>query len=206
VRIRRRAPGLLGWLKTLRGGGAEAGAEKSGKNYPVKCDLCHGQRVQACVHHCPTGAVFRIDGNDAFEELLERPTQYPAASSLPLWVETRIENEPQPGRPAVLHATIRTEPAGLPLVCRRPESGVGSLVLNFYLEAPDDLRVGGGELRQATVPLSAPAGHAEYSLTGKGSGPFSVRLSVYQGGLYLGHTSIEVGFPSQPALAAQEVS
>lgn len=30
----------------------------------VKCDLCHGYGVSACVHNCPTGAIFRITPSD----------------------------------------------------------------------------------------------------------------------------------------------
>ena len=64
---------------------------KGGKHYPVKCDLCQGQPYQACVQHCPTGAVFRVDGDRAFSQALEQPLaeargNHPSGEGVPLYI------------------------------------------------------------------------------------------------------------------------
>jgi Fe-S-cluster-containing dehydrogenase component/CRP-like cAMP-binding protein len=189
------------WLSKLQGAAPASAAPdaKAGKNYPVKCDLCNGLPYQACVHHCPTGAVFRIDGDRQFGEALARPNRNggnkPSGETVQLYVHAAFEEPPLAGRPSELVVTIKDEGPGLPVQCRRPEQGVAVMKLNMYLSAPDSLRIGGGgPLRQLILPIERLAGETDYAMTSRTPGKVDLELSVYQGGLFLGHTPVDAEF------------
>lgn len=192
-----------------------AAESKSGKNYPVKCDLCHGRPQQACVQSCPTGAVIRIDGDRQFAEALTKPAAAPANANRPsdeqweLYVETTWAHAPVAGKPAELAVRVARQGSGVKIHCRKPEHGVSELKLNFFLIASDAIRIGGGgPMRQLLLPLRVtelPEGQTRYALTCRTPGKQVFSLAVYQGGLYLGHTTFDVEFgkPEKPVAAAR---
>jgi len=195
------------WKQLLRmfrkpAAGAPASDAKSGKNYPVKCDLCHGRGYQACVDHCPTGAVFRVDGDQQFADVLrkmeakgESQSHHAQSEPLRLFVRAEFAHPPIAGKPAELEVTVRSEGPGMPLVCRRPERGVTSFKLNMYLDAPETLRVGGGGVvRQLVLATNDPVNQAVYPVTHRTPGVTPLVLSVYQGGMYLGHLPFDAEF------------
>lgn len=196
-------PGLLQLLTSYfrKPEPAPAAAEiKGGKNYPVKCDLCEGLPYQACVQHCPTGAVFRVDGDRTFTEALQHPVEEPGGNRpsgevVPLYLTPTWAHAPVAGKPAELQITVRPEGTGSPIYCRRPEKGVGALRLNLFMVAPDTLRLGGGgALQQVALPTASLAGETKYPMSCRTAGTLALKLVVYQGGLYLGQLPIEATF------------
>lgn len=184
---------------------------KSGKNYPVKCDLCHGLPYQACVHHCPTGAVFRLDGMGQFSHALANPqpadhdANRPAADLVRRYVHVEFPAPLVAGKPGELEVAVREQPPGLPIHLRMPERGVYQVKLNFFLHAPETLRIGGGgPLRQMALPVDNPRGVATYAMTHRTAGPLEMELCVYHGGLYLGHQKVVAEFGKAPAPARPE--
>ncbi len=193
-------PSLLRQLLAyLRRDEAAVGQEGHGKHYPVKCDLCVGLPYQACVHHCPTDAVFRVDGAAQFARALaavapaDQAGQHasePRRLSLACALEMR-----QPGRRAELRVEVRPVGSGTPLFCRAPEPGVPEILLNLFLVAPDGLTIGGGgPLRQLRLAVDRPEATAAYTVTGTDVCAGALRLAIYQGGLYLGQAAFE-GLP-----------
>jgi len=198
---------------------------KSGSNYPVKCDLCEGQPYEACAHHCPTGAVFRLSGLTEFSDILENRTPAPRPNGkvvieekIPLYVHAEFTHLPTAGRPADIRITLRKHPPGQPIFCRKPEPGVPEITLNFFLTTSDNVRIGrGGALQQLIVTPEQPEGTLGYAVTLPKPGREEMTLSVYQGGLYLGRAGIHMecaapeGKPEareprepRPAVAARE--
>jgi hypothetical protein len=171
----------------------EPQAAKAGKNYPVKCDLCQGLPFEACVHHCPTGAVFRFDGRQHLEaplaRLAERARSCPEAPWT-LSLRASFRTPPQAKRPAVLELALGERTEGVPVLFYRPEPGVGELVVNVFLTAPG-VNVGGGPTRQMRLPLEGGAASAEYQMTAPSPGARSLQLSLYQGGFYVGSVPVE---------------
>ncbi len=209
---------VLRMFRKAGGEGSTGSESKSGKNYPVKCDLCHGRPQQACVQSCPTGAVIRIDGDRQFAEALAKPAPVETHANRPsdeqweLIVETNWAHPPVAGKPAELDVRVGPSGEGLKIYCRRPEHGVSVLKLNFFMIASDTIRIGGGgPMRQLQLPVHAAEileGQTRYALTCRTPGPQVLSLAVYQGGLYLGHTTIEVEFgkpekPEKPAVPAR---
>lgn len=186
----------------------DAAATKEGKNYPVKCDLCHGQPHQACVHHCPTGAVFRVDGDRQFADALRHTssnapdTNRPSAAPFPMYVRAEFREPAVAGKPASMDLSFHPEGPGHLLHCRLPEQGVSRVTLNTFLVAPEALRIGGGgPLRQHALTVDAPGGAIEYAITSRSPGGMDLTLAVYQGGLYLDRVPIRAEFaaPEKPA-------
>jgi Fe-S-cluster-containing dehydrogenase component/CRP-like cAMP-binding protein len=181
---------------------------KAGKQYPVKCDLCHGLPYEACVHHCPTGAVFRIDGGQQFSQALKKPAAAGSAGNAPqrellsLVFRADFAQPPAPGRPSELVISVSDGGPGWEVKYRRPERGVHALVLNLYLSAPEGLRLGGGPHRQLILPVEGPLGTVKYGMTSRGSGMQRLALSLYQGNLYLGRIGIEAEFGAAARQAA----
>ncbi|HTE20641.1 MAG TPA: cyclic nucleotide-binding domain-containing protein [Armatimonadota bacterium] len=192
---------FLQWLgrlfhgETTKNGGGPAG--KLGKKYPAKCDLCAGLPYQACVHYCPTGAVFRIDGDRQFGKVLDTPGAFgqganrPSKEHVPLYLHAAFAHPLIAGKPAELLVSVSEEGPGLPVRLRKPERGVAELELNLYLDAPDSLRVGGGLLRKLPLRPGAYSGKQQYAITNKAVGKLNLPLLLYQGGLYLGHTTVD---------------
>jgi Fe-S-cluster-containing hydrogenase component 2 len=169
---------------------AEAHAEspRTGKHYPVKCDLCHGLPFEACVHHCPTGAVFRFDGQQHLEgplvQLMEQARSYPEAP-WPLRLRAAFRTPPQAKRPAVLELSLGEQVDGASVLFYRPEPGVDDLVANVFLTVPG-VNVGGGPTRQLRLSVDGGEATAEYQMTAPSPGARSLQLSLYQGGFYVG--------------------
>lgn len=180
------------WFRRIMGFGdgevseADAPRTAAGKRYPVKCDLCHGLEFQACVYHCPTNAVFRLDGDRALGSSLECPPRAPVPErgTVELRVSSRWVRPPAAGRPGELEVHVSDHGDGTPVRFRRPEPGVHSLEVNLFLHVDDEVRVGGGGLRQLRLPLDAPRGHVGYNVTFRALPETALSLAVYQGGLY----------------------
>lgn len=59
--------GLLHWLRTVsQRPQPEAPSGSAAPLLAIKCDLCRGMAFQACVYHCPVGAVWRIEPRQFF--------------------------------------------------------------------------------------------------------------------------------------------
>jgi CRP-like cAMP-binding protein/Fe-S-cluster-containing dehydrogenase component len=62
--------GLTAWLRRLFGQPSPTPSPAAPSTAPallaVKCDLCRGMAFQACVYHCPVGAVWRIEPRKFF--------------------------------------------------------------------------------------------------------------------------------------------
>lgn len=62
--------GLAAWLRRLFGQSSPTPSSVTPSSAPallaVKCDLCRGMAFQACVYHCPVGAVWRIEPRKFF--------------------------------------------------------------------------------------------------------------------------------------------
>ncbi|MBM3458148.1 MAG: cyclic nucleotide-binding domain-containing protein, partial [Armatimonadetes bacterium] len=69
--------------KPAEGAPTEGKQSKQGSRYPVKCDLCYTLPHQSCVKHCPTGAVFRLDGGIQFGKALNEPVRVGANANRP---------------------------------------------------------------------------------------------------------------------------
>jgi CRP-like cAMP-binding protein/Fe-S-cluster-containing dehydrogenase component len=180
---------------------AESRSEaRQGTRYPVKCDLCQGKPFEACVHHCPTGAVFRFDGQQHLSERMQGLQHLGAGrapDAWPLYFHAAFETAPLLAKkPAVLRLTLTDQPVGMPVTFRRPEPGVKEVVVNVYLTA-ESLSVGGGQTRQMRLPLTlepAAGRREEYPVTASTPGPRTLRLSLYQGGFYLKTLPLEAEF------------
>jgi CRP-like cAMP-binding protein/Fe-S-cluster-containing dehydrogenase component len=193
-------PSLL--MRLLKMGRAEpesgGATSKSGSNYPVKCDLCQDLPYQACVEHCPTGAVFRISGLTEFTNILRNAPprtaiRDEAEERIPLFVHAEFTHLPTAGRPAEIRVTLKKHPPGQPIYCRKPEPGVPELKLNFYLSTSDSIRIGrGGPLQQIILTPETPEGTLGYAVTMPKAGHEEMVLCVYQGGLYLGRAGIRM--------------
>lgn len=190
---------------------AETSDAKSGKNYPVKCDLCHNQPYQACVQHCPTGAVFRVDGDLRFGEALAQPAPLPFGANCPseehweLYLHPEWSQPPVATRPAELKVTINGQRSNSRILVRKPERGVSDVKLNFFMVADDAVRIGGGgPTRQLFLPVQAPEGHTSYAVTCRTPGSQTFSIAVYQGGLFLGHTTVAAEFGKLEKPAAPE--
>src|SRR5439155_190328 len=87
---------------------------------------------QACAHFCPTGAVFRVDGDRQFARALEELPRadgeaQPTGAPLRLYVSTHFK--PPAGRqPAEVEVTLREQGPGLAIDCRTPEPGLPGAV------------------------------------------------------------------------------
>ncbi len=200
-RLASEPPPLLSWLTALLGRNPPTSKNdtpaRTGKNYPVKCDLCHGLPRQACVESCPTDAVFRVDGDRQFRLALERTGRRnaspPDGLDRPLVIGLCAEfaSPPTAGKPAELVIRLLPEGDGTPIRLRHPERGVPHITLNFYLQADESFRIGGGgPLRQVELSLSDLRGSVDYALTQKTPGEYGLTLLAYQGGLYLGRIPV----------------
>jgi CRP-like cAMP-binding protein/Fe-S-cluster-containing hydrogenase component 2 len=191
---------LRGGTTPSPSGAKEAAGEartERGKKYPVKCDLCQGKPYEACVHHCPTGAVFRFDGQqhlDAQLEGLQRTGKGRAPEPWPLYLHAAFSSPTLPvKKPVVLKLTLTDQAIGIPIPFRRPEAGVKEALVNIFLTAPE-LNVGGGQMRQLRLPLPPKTITEECQMTAPTPGARTLRLSVYQGGLYLKTVPVAVEF------------
>lgn len=178
---------------------------KQGSRYPVKCDLCHTLPFQACVKHCPTGAVFRLDGHQQFSSAMTAAApgglrgNRPSGEMRRLYVNARFAHGMQAKKPGELHLTVSPTGPGTMILAREPESGVLQTRLNMYLVAPDNWRIGGNSLRQFKLNRDVMQGEDKYPITSPDAGQFTLQLAVYQGGLYLGR--IPIPCPVEPAAA-----
>ncbi len=175
---------------------ADAKQSKQGSRYPVKCDLCYTLPHQSCVKHCPTGAVFRVDGGVQFGKALNEPLRVgtganrPSGNTIPLYVRAEFKNPMVAKKPGALEIHVRSRGPGVLLHCRETEQGVNEFRLNFYLVAPDNWRIGGNNLRQMVMRRDLLHGEDKYPITSPDPGDFPLTLAAYQGGLYLGKVPI----------------
>jgi hypothetical protein len=158
---------------------------------------------QACVEHCPTGAVFRIHGADRFAEALQAPpkrsTEIPSPVMERLSLSAAFAHPPVANKPGELEITLSRHGEGTPLFYRVPEPGVSELKFNYYLLAPDSVRIGkGGALQQLLVTKEHPEGSHSYALTFSKPGEVELTLCIYQGGLFLGRVPLSVAVTPTP--------
>lgn len=196
------------WLSGLFNKNQAAAPPSKGKKYPVKCDLCPDLPYEACAEHCPTGAVFRIDGDRQFQLVVDKGAEAgrelgseanrPTTDTIDLYVEPHWEAPTLAGpRPVELKVVVRTSGRGTPIRVRRPEQGVTDIELNFYLHAPD-MRLGGGSLRQLRLPVDTLAprdgDNPKYSIGSRTPMSLNLPLLVFQGGQYLGRSAVQAEF------------
>lgn len=176
---------------------------RKGNHYPVKCDLCEGQEFQACVRHCPTSAVFRLDGSVQFSDALNRLSRLTGPSTLnsqpstppgraEFHLRVTLQETPLPGKPFEVDVHTSSSGPGKRLLARKPEPGVPNLTINTYLTIPEGFNVGGGAMRQMTLSATDLSGVKNYKVTGKTPGEHHLNLLVYQGGLYLGRECVTI--------------
>jgi len=192
------------------------GPDRQANQYPVKCDLCEDLPFQACVEHCPTGAVFRVSGQTVFDRLLqpggsvvEPPALRPPRT---VYLTTEFASPPPVGRFSPLLVRASESGPGLAVTLREPENGDPSIDLNLYLLVPDAVEVQGGRekapLRRLTVGFGDTEG-AKFPVKCAKPGPHELVLCVYQGGLYLGRVPVPVEFVAaapKPAPAVPKAS
>lgn len=177
------------------------GPEKQANKYPVKCDLCRDLPFQACVEHCPTGAVFRVSGQREFARLLGR---HPAETtpeprpSRTVYLNAEFAAPPAAGRFAALTVRAADAGPGLPIKWREPENGSREIELNLFLIGSETVEVQGGQdkapLRRLRLTDEARTADCKYNVKAAKPGPQELTLCVYQGGLYLGRTLVPAEF------------
>lgn len=177
------------------------GPERQANHYPVKCDLCEDLPFQACVEHCPTGAVFRISGPREFARLLQ-PGAAPVEAPAPrpprtVYLSAEFAAPPATGRFSPLLVRASESGPGFPVRLREPENGESEIALNLFLLAPDMVEVQGGRekapLRRLTIGASDEEG-VKFPVKSVRPGTHELMLCVYQGALYLGRTPVRAEF------------
>ncbi|MGV3723046.1 MAG: cyclic nucleotide-binding domain-containing protein [Actinomycetota bacterium] len=194
------------------------GPERQANNYPVKCDLCRDLPFQACVEHCPTGAVFRVSGRREFARMLGQSTveQAPSPrSSRTVYLNAEFAGPPAAGKFAALTVRAADAGPGIPIQWREPENGSTEIELNLFLIGSESVEVQGGRdkapLRRLRLTDDVRAADCKYNVKAAKPGPQELTLCVYQGGLYLGRTRIPAEFvaaapPPARKPAVQEAS
>jgi hypothetical protein len=176
------------------------GPERQANHYPVKCDLCEDLPFQACVQHCPTGAVFRVSGQREFARLLQpggAPDALAPRVPRTVYLSAEFAAPPPTGRFAPLLVRASESGPGFPLTLREPENGETDIDLNLFLLAPDAVEVQGGREKAPLRRLTLGDGDAEgakFSVKCAKPGPQELMLCAYQGGLYLGRTPVQAEF------------
>ena len=221
---------ILGTLARLLGKPAYTPPVKARKSggYPVKCDLCCDHVVEACVEHCPTGAVFRLDLTEVKPSGTAVTTCVKTPGKIGFDLECWAPRNPQAGTKPSIRLCVAGDGSGLRITSegagadlasgeRRvsrsrfwtyaPEDGTEILTLNFYLRAVPDLHVAlvgdAPPLRQLDVPCEGPLhGSVSFPVTCGSEGAKEAEVFVYHGGLYLG--VLPVSFTVVPSQRERE--
>jgi len=187
------------------------GPERQANNYPVKCDLCRDLPFQACVEHCPTGAVFRVSGRREFARMLEQaPAERlsPPRATRTVFLNAELAAPAAAGRFTALTVRADLTGPGVPIEWREPEHGSSEIELNLFLMGSDTVEVQGGKdkapLRRLRLTDDVRAADCKYNVKAARPGTEELTLCVYQGGLYLGRTRIPAEFVAPPPAAPKK--